>query len=221
MSNSGSTNTSGSWSKWAIGLVAAAAIVGAAVVGFLVFGGGEGPNDPAAAPAPNTQSENQDNDSTNEDSDPPTESESATAGFTESAAAQVVKEIAPNYGVDGDAAVNCMEQNVVGGFTEEELAIIHDDPTATSWPPGLAEKYAAVLEECIPLEPWYLDAFSRYSWVDAGCIQTMTDWVLARYDWVKFIQDGVMGNQQQREQLQAEFDAYVNQGYEAKKCYSG
>jgi len=94
----------------------------------------------------------------------------------------------PHYGVDGYAALNCIEQNVVGGFTEEEMNIIRDDPTATSWPPGLGEKYAAVLEECIPLEPWYLDSFSRYTWVDPACIQTMTDWVLARYNWVRLIQ---------------------------------
>ena len=40
--------------------------------------------------------------------------------------------------------------------------------------------------------------------------------MLARYDWAMFIEDGVMGNTEQRQKLRTEFDAYVNQGYEAK-----
>ena len=206
------------WSKLAIGLVAAAGIVGAAVIGLLVFGGGD--DEVADAQVSTTQGANGPPDASSSDGTERPTDPASTAGFSGSNAAQVIKDIAPNYGVDGDAAVNCIEQNVVGGFTDEELQIIHDDPTATSWPPGLGEKYATVLEECIPLEPWYLDAFSRYSWIDNSCIQTMTTWVLTRYDWVKFIQDGVMGNTEQREKLQKEFDAYVGQGYEAKQCYS-
>ncbi len=204
-------------SKTAIGLLAAAAIVAAGAIGFLLFSGDEDGGE-TAQPQSNEQAPSQDVSTAEEDASPDESAREAEA-FSDSPTARAIKEIAPDYGVDGDTAVRCMEENTVGGFTEEELAIIKEDPTATSWPPGLAEKYAAVLESCIPLDPWYFERFDYYIYTTPGCPRAMTDYVLNVYNWTEFILKGVMGPESKQLQLEKEFENYVELGYEVNKCY--
>ena len=221
-------------SKLAIGLIAAAAIVAAVVVGVVVTSGG----DDATSAGPATSSETGGVEQTAQDSEPGDgPSGEATPGtdssndgadgsdqveaptFADGPTAEAVRDIAPDYDADGDGAVECIEQNTVGGFTDEELRIIAENPNAATWPPGLGEKFAAVLEECIPLEPFYLAQFSMFSWQDNACIGIMTDYVLTAYSWAIFIVRGVL-DEKERPALQAEFDLYVSNGYAAKNCYS-
>ena len=201
-------------SKTAIGLIAAAAIL-AGVVGFVVLSsGGE---DQAADTTTTTTLGAVEGQSNDQDPEPTGDQQSQSVA--NSRTADAIRTIAPNYDADGDGAVECMEQNTVGGFTDEERTIIWENPNASTWPPGLGEKFAAVLEECIPLEPYYLNQFSMFSWQDNACIRIMTDYVLAAYSWAEFIVKGVL-DEKQRPALQAEFDTYVGNGYAAKGCFS-
>ena len=204
-------------SKTAIGLIAAAAIVAALVIGVVVVGGSD---EPAASGTSTTSSSDAPGGDAPSSTDGATDAvERAAPSFSDGPTAEAIRDIAPNYDTDGDGAVECIEQNTVGGFTEEELRIIYENPNASTWPPGLGEKFAAVLEECIPLEPYYLAQFSMFSWQDASCIRIMTDYVLSAYSWAVFIVKGVLDDDQ-RPALQAEFDLYVSNGYAAKNCFS-
>lgn len=213
---------SGGFSKIAIGLVLGALVVGGGVA-WVIFAGGDDGGE--AAPASSTEQDEtggsaSDDDTQDVSSDEAQDTASGNAAsFADSATAEVVRDIAPNYDTDGDGAVECIEQNTVGGFTEEELAIIHDNPNASTWPPGLGEKFAAVLEVCIPLRPFYEAEFGSYSFEDPDCVATMTDYVLSTYSWAEFIRKGVMDDKE-RPKLQAEFDAFVSNGYAAKGCFA-
>lgn len=206
------------FAKVAIGLVAAALVVGVGLATVFVIGGDdEAPTDPQAAISESGDDSPSDGTGAgNSDADPDSQPQS---DFADSPTGEVVRAIAPEYGADGDTAVHCIEQNSVGGFTDEELAIIRSDPNASNWPPGLGEKFAEVLEQCIPLEPFYLASFGAFTFSDPGCVQAMTDHVLSRYSWAQFIFKGVL-DEDLRPVLQAEFDAHVTAGYEAKNCYS-
>ncbi|MGI9666263.1 MAG: hypothetical protein ACR2N2_04060 [Acidimicrobiia bacterium] len=217
----------------AIGVVA----LGALVVVFVVAQNG-GTEEPLSAPSSTSGNQNEGQESQAESQATDTESQEAnTAGddgdavggeasgsgstetFGDSATAAALKNIAPAYGADGDTAVSCIDSNVAGGFTDEELRIIHDDPNAATWPPGLAEKFASVLETCIPLEPFYKMQFGAFQFENAACVDIMTSYVLAAYSWTVFLLKGIL-DADQYAKLQAEFDAYVGAGYAANNCFS-
>ncbi len=238
MATNGSTSGGGSsWSKLAIGLLAAAGIIAAVVIGAMVLTGGDGGDESAAPPSSIAQQQADSAASESAPTDAPTQPGGSDGGSSGGSSGEVgasgadqvplgdsetgaaIRRLAPNYGADGDGAVECMEQNTVGGFTDEELAIIRENPNAATWPPGLPEKFAAVLEECIPLEPFYLAQFGSFTFEDPACPRIMTDLVLDSWSWAIFIRKGIL-DADESIKLEAEFDAFVSNGYAANKCFA-
>ena len=123
------------------------------------------------------------------------------------------------YVLDGGLDIACLSSGLAEHITDVQTYLAFATTEHTTWPPGLVEAYAEVLEVCVPLEPFYLAQFGQYNFVDPGCPATMTSHVLTSYSWLRFIQEGILSpDPGVQAQGQARFDQHVNEGYGIYGC---
>lgn len=123
------------------------------------------------------------------------------------------------YVFDGTLDVACLSSGMAVHIPDIATYILFATADHSSWPSGLVEAYAEVLEICVPLEPFYLAQFGQYDFTDGNCPVTMTNHVLTFYSWLLFIQEGIISSdaEKQRDGL-ARFNDHVNRGYTSNVC---
>ncbi|MDJ0961597.1 MAG: hypothetical protein QNJ88_13145 [Acidimicrobiia bacterium] len=152
---------------------------------------------------------------------PAAEPGDASAGvrvaFPNSPAGGYAAEIAAAFGMDADEVVGCLANGMaLRGTTDTELETM-ENPDVSTWPAGLADRYAEVLETCLPLEPYYLGWFRQFEFQDPACVRVMTNHVLANYSWLRFLNEGIL-DRDLRPQQQSNFNTFVLAGYGEKGC---
>lgn len=127
--------------------------------------------------------------------------------------------IVADFGADPDPAVQCIANGLGLRATTYDELMAMANPDVSTWPGDLAERYAQVLEECVPLEPFYLGWFGSFDFEDPECVRIMTDHVLANWSWLRFLEMGIL-DPELRPALQTRFDGFVSDGYGEKGCFA-
>ena len=155
-----------------------------------------------------------------EDAADDVESEAVAASeFAESNAMTAVGAVAATFGVDRGDAQACILDGLTDRNTTQAEYEAMANPDISTWPPGLAEAKAEILEECIDLEKYYLAWFGSFEFQDEACVGIMTDHVLANWSWLRFLEMGIL-DPVLRPLLDAEFAAFVSAGYGEKGCFA-
>ncbi|MEM7274165.1 MAG: hypothetical protein AAF547_13860 [Actinomycetota bacterium] len=115
-------------------------------------------------------------------------------------------------------ALRCVANGLaLRGATADDLAQL--SLSAGEWRDGLLELYAQVLDECVPLEPYYLERFGLFEYTKDGCPRIMTDYVLGRWSWERFLRDGITdASAAVRDGVRRVFEDDVNAGYVRNEC---
>lgn len=209
-----------------IGGAAVGALLIAIVIGWALIGG-EG-SSTGAAPASTSTSTNGALSGSNDD-DTISEAEAgiedieaesqAAADFVVSDAMSALGAAAASFGVDGGEARGCIGTGLSDRNTSDAEYRAMMNPDVSTWPAGLAEAKAQILEDCVPLEPYYLAWFGSFDFQDDACVRVMTDHVLANWSWLRFLEMGILDDVL-RPLLDAEFAAFVTAGYGEKGCFA-
>lgn len=211
--------------RWAFRIMVGALVLAGGALAF-VFWGGDASDEaaPAAGGTPSTTQSAQGD----EASPPPSDAENPASeaqtgagdslGFVGSplqlATADVV---AGQFGGDVDEFTSCVNDEVEFWATDEGIAAMAN-PDISTWPDGVAEFYADVLEFCLPLEPYYLDLFGQFEFFDSACPRVMTNQVIGSYSWLRFLEEGIL-DPDKGQQIQTDFDLFVARKYQETQCF--
>ncbi|MEM8923838.1 MAG: hypothetical protein AAGD35_10060 [Actinomycetota bacterium] len=132
-------------------------------------------------------------------------------------AADVLADALRSFVAEPDVAVGCMAGEMAGAVTNVEELMVLAEVDVAGWPPDLLDRYAAALEECAPLRPFYTAIFAGFDFQDPACASLMTELVLDTYPWIEQLRGGVL-DPDRRAAGQAEFTASVNQAYTDTGC---
>ena len=202
-----------------IGLVA---LFGAAAIGFLVLRGDSGSG---STGADNNRLSAGGQPQTTDGQDPPIDgppSDVSTAeDFIASNTGNAAAAGLTAFSNQPDEALDCVAHQMVSAAAPEQLDVALTTADYRAWPPALVELYAAALGECAPLRPFYQARFGAFEFRRDSCVTDMTDYVLNTYSWSVFIAEGILDSDPVlRQQRQAIFDQFVNQGYAATECFA-
>lgn len=230
--------TGGASSTGSTGRKVAAGAVGLGMIGTVIAVAvtRNGDGDPAAAPTPTVvavavETAPSTPDATTGDAADTGEPENGTAvddeglgadDYIDSLLADATGSGIGEYTPDVPLALDCIGGSLTdperGGTAEDLHTLVTVE--YRQWPDAVVELYAAALEDCIRLEPYYMEKFSAFDYTRDGCPADMTAYVLETYSWAEFIRGGILDTDPAvRNALQLMFDGFVNNGYGINECF--